>query len=297
MNSPAPIPEDEQGITAESAIEGLLHIHGEVQELIHDQWDWMSASFFVEVLKVFLADKDECIYALEAASTLRRQDRTAMELGKEQIDEAAKAARVTAMGPPNCIGTQRDWEDIEEHYRQEWRDAVIAAAPHLQYAPAPVSGDLVELGAEIGKLHAEHQQEMSAALRECHRKTSEPLEGMISDLSTRLRESTSELTALRSAHESALKAQRETLCGRVTDVEADRHGLSVDGNRMFLRLGVESLLRYRRAQLEKAPAPTLEERIRFYLANTKETDLVKQARHITEIVERYKEAEAGKASR
>ncbi len=60
-----------------------------------------------------------------------------MKLTDEQIEKAAQAA-YEALYSHNF-----EWQCAHESHKKDMRQAVQSAAPYLQYAPEPVSGDLV----------------------------------------------------------------------------------------------------------------------------------------------------------
>lgn len=159
-------------------------------------------------------------------------------LTEQQIDEAAKAARVTAMGQPNWIGTDRHWGDIEEHYKQEWRDAVMAAAPHLQYAPAPVDGKLGHYLNCPGLIDCD---DCDCGL--IYRK---------------------QIQVLQSRHDAELAEYKKAL-GPVTDEEWPyQEHAPVDLPRLaapyITRQYADAIFEHRRALLEKKPEPTLKDK-------------------------------------
>jgi hypothetical protein len=48
-------------VNAAEAAEKLRAIHADVQDKIHDQWDWMQAEFYVEVLAAEIERRDEAL--------------------------------------------------------------------------------------------------------------------------------------------------------------------------------------------------------------------------------------------
>lgn len=62
------------------------------------------------------------------------------ELTEEQIEKAAKAMMVIA------LGDKRSWDSLSDQTKNCWRKEAIELAPMLQYAPAPpqLPGDIVE---------------------------------------------------------------------------------------------------------------------------------------------------------
>jgi hypothetical protein len=70
-----------------------------------------------------------------------------MELTKEQIEKAAQVAY-------DADASVLRWNDydIDNRGKEGWRRRMIAAAPHLQYAPAPVDGDVIEAAYRAGDL-------------------------------------------------------------------------------------------------------------------------------------------------
>lgn len=51
-------------------------------------------------------------------------------LTQEQIEKAAQAAWKRATLQPGWMGISDSWEQIDEPFKQQWRDLAIAAAPH-----------------------------------------------------------------------------------------------------------------------------------------------------------------------
>lgn len=87
-------------------------------------------------------------------------------ISKEQIEKAAEAARATYY--PKSMG----WANADEISRDEWRNAVKAAAPYLQPDPQPVPEDVVEAMRKIYNAEARKQMLdpalwMTAAARVC----------------------------------------------------------------------------------------------------------------------------------
>jgi hypothetical protein len=48
-------------VNAAEAAEKLRAIHADVQDKIHDQWDWMQAEFYVSILHQAASDQDDTI--------------------------------------------------------------------------------------------------------------------------------------------------------------------------------------------------------------------------------------------
>jgi len=165
-----------------------------------------------------------------------------MKLTEEQIEKAAEAICNSPASHPR-------WHTMREVDKQQYRDAMIVAAPHLQVAPAQLSGDVIEAMLDVyGRTY------------------------MLS--------SSAEESSKRKGMTAAAQVLLERVLGPVLNRELPRFWQN-DGP---WRDEVNKILSRRHNSLLKPAEPTLEEEIRFYLVNSLETDLVIQAKEIASIV-------------
>lgn len=121
------IPEEQiECHTAESALKGLTEIHNDVQDKFHDQWEWMDAFFFVEVLRVCIENRDDRLAASEA-EVKRLREALAFVLPfaekelecretsylPEPLDEAEEGYLTEAQEAVSVIRAALDGEDIK----------------------------------------------------------------------------------------------------------------------------------------------------------------------------------------
>jgi len=73
--------------TPEKAIEELNEIFKDVQEQIHDQWDWMDASFNVAVLAAHIEHRNELLGSAYHALRSYQYGNTSEELAEGIADK------------------------------------------------------------------------------------------------------------------------------------------------------------------------------------------------------------------
>lgn len=72
------------------------------------------------------------------------------ELTKEQIESAAQALWQVTLEHRNHCSTTSKWEEVAEHYKEEWRVWARAAAPFLQLPwDTPTTDEIKEITNQI----------------------------------------------------------------------------------------------------------------------------------------------------
>lgn len=124
--------------TRQCNLDDLERIHQEVQSAIHDQWDWMEASFAVECLRCELEDQDARIAQLVArvgelecfvnpATAL--QDKQSQRIAglEREIREARDKARKEFGGVITELAANKSLLRRDD-YNLGWNDGVDKAA-------------------------------------------------------------------------------------------------------------------------------------------------------------------------